>query len=292
MWYHRVIGRKKCPIVDTWWQTETGGILITPLPGAVDTKPGSATLAFPGIDPEVYNQEGDPVTAPDGGLLVLRKPWPGMLRGIWGDPKRYQQTYWSKYQNTYLTGDGAHRDRPGLLLDHGASRRRDEHLRSPDRNHGGGERPGLPRRRGGGRRRRPSRRDHRHRHRRLRHAQGGTRGRTASSPRPCAATSPGRSGPSPGRRTSASPRRCRRPAPARSCAACCATSPRERRPSETRPLSRTTACSRDCGNPRRARQETRPDGTGRNRDAGMRAHRGSPVSRIPGTPAREDRRRL
>jgi acetyl-CoA synthetase len=115
MWYHRVIGRKKCPIVDTWWQTETGGILITPLPGAVDTKPGSATLAFPGIDPEVYSQEGDPVTAPDGGLLVLRKPWPGMLRGIWGDPKRYQQTYWSKYQNTYLTGDGAHHDDQGYF---------------------------------------------------------------------------------------------------------------------------------------------------------------------------------
>ena len=115
MWYHRVIGRKKCPIVDTWWQTETGGILITPLPGAVDTKPGSATLPFPGIDPEVYTQEGDPVAPPDGGLLVLRKPWPGMLRGIWGDPKRYRETYWSQYQNTYLTGDGAHRDHQGYF---------------------------------------------------------------------------------------------------------------------------------------------------------------------------------
>jgi acetyl-CoA synthetase len=115
MWYHRVIGGKKCPIVDTWWQTETGGILITPLPGAVDAKPGSATLPFPGIDPEVYSQEGSPVTAPDGGLLVLRKPWPGMLRGIWGDPKRYQQTYWSKYPGTYLTGDGAHRDKQGYF---------------------------------------------------------------------------------------------------------------------------------------------------------------------------------
>jgi acetyl-CoA synthetase len=115
MWYHRVIGRKKCPIVDTWWQTETGGILITPLPGTVDTKPGSATLTFPGIDAEVYTDEGDPVTPPNGGLLVLRKPWPGMLRGIWGDPKRYRQTYWSKYENTYLTGDGAHRDQQGYF---------------------------------------------------------------------------------------------------------------------------------------------------------------------------------
>jgi acetyl-CoA synthetase len=115
MWYHRVIGRKKCPIVDTWWQTETGGILITPLPGAVDTKPGSATLAFPGIDPEVYTEEGRPVAPPNGGLLVLKKPWPGMLRGIWGDPKRYRQTYWSKYANAYLTGDGAHRDPQGYF---------------------------------------------------------------------------------------------------------------------------------------------------------------------------------
>jgi len=115
MWYHRVIGRKRCPIVDTWWQTETGGILITPLPGGVDTKPGSATLPFPGIDAEVYTEEGDPVTPPNGGLLVLRKPWPGMLRGIWGDPKRYRETYWSKYENTYLTGDGAHRDERGYF---------------------------------------------------------------------------------------------------------------------------------------------------------------------------------
>jgi acetyl-CoA synthetase len=110
-----VIGRRRCPIVDTWWQTETGGILITPLPGAVDTKPGSATLAFPGIDPEVYTEEGTPVTPPNGGFLVLRKPWPGMLRGIWGDPRRYQETYWSKYPNTYLTGDGAHRDAEGYF---------------------------------------------------------------------------------------------------------------------------------------------------------------------------------
>jgi acetyl-CoA synthetase len=115
MWYHRVIGRRKCPIVDTWWQTETGGILITPLPGAVDAKPGSATLPFPGIDPEVYDQEGEPVKAPDGGLLVLRKPWPGMLRGIWGDPERFKRTYWSKYPNQYLTGDGAHRDDRGYF---------------------------------------------------------------------------------------------------------------------------------------------------------------------------------
>ncbi len=115
MWYHRVIGGKRCPIVDTWWQTETGGILITPLPGAVPTKPGSATLAFPGIDAEVLDEAGRPVKPPHGGFLVLRQPWPGMLRGIWGDPKRYKEQYWSKYEDVYFTGDGAHRDKDGYF---------------------------------------------------------------------------------------------------------------------------------------------------------------------------------
>jgi len=110
MWYHRVIGGKRCPIVDTWWQTETGGIMITPLPGAVGTKPGSATQPFPGIAANVYDDDGKPVKAPDGGYLVLEKPWPGMLRGIWGDPQRFREQYWSKYPKTYFAGDGAHRD--------------------------------------------------------------------------------------------------------------------------------------------------------------------------------------
>jgi acetyl-CoA synthetase len=115
IWYHRVIGGGRCPVVDTWWQTETGGILITPLPGSVDTKPGSATLPFPGIDAEVLTEAGKPATPPNGGLLVLKKPWPGMLRGIWGDPERYKKTYWSKYKHTYLAGDGAHRDKRGYF---------------------------------------------------------------------------------------------------------------------------------------------------------------------------------
>ena len=115
MWYHRVVGGKRCPIVDTWWQTETGGILITPLPSAVNTKPGSATLPFPGIDAAVLDEDGREVTPPDGGFLVIRKPWPGMLRGIWGDPKRYKETYWSTYKNTYFAGDGAHRDKDGYF---------------------------------------------------------------------------------------------------------------------------------------------------------------------------------
>jgi acetyl-CoA synthetase len=115
MWYHRVIGGRRCPIVDTWWQTETGGILITPLPAAVETVPGSATLPFPGIDADVLTDEGDPVVAPDGGFLVIKKPWPGMLRGIWGDTARFKETYWSKFKNIYLAGDGAHRDRRGYF---------------------------------------------------------------------------------------------------------------------------------------------------------------------------------
>ena len=115
IWYHKIIGNKKCPIVDTWWQTETGGIMITSLPGAVTTKPGSATLPFPGIDPEIFTEQGDIAKPPDGGLLVLRKPWPGMLRGIWGDNERFKETYWSKYKDTYFCGDGAHRDNDGYF---------------------------------------------------------------------------------------------------------------------------------------------------------------------------------
>jgi acetyl-CoA synthetase len=115
MWYHRVIGGRRCPIVDTWWQTETGGIMITPLPAAVPTKPGSATLPFPGVSADVWDEDGRPVKPPDGGFLVLEKPWPGMLRGIRGDPKRYREQYWSKYGKAYFAGDGAHRDRDGYF---------------------------------------------------------------------------------------------------------------------------------------------------------------------------------
>jgi acetyl-CoA synthetase len=115
MWYHREIGGKRCPIVDTWWQTETGGILITPLPGVVATKPGSATLPFPGIEPAVYDDEGERVKPPDGGYLVIEKPWPGMLRGIWGDRKRFVEQYWSRYRDIYFAGDGAHRDKSGYF---------------------------------------------------------------------------------------------------------------------------------------------------------------------------------
>jgi acetyl-CoA synthetase len=113
MWYRDVIGHKRCPIVDTWWQTETGGIMITPLPGATPTKPGTATLPFFGVVPEVVDNQGQPVPKNSGGKLVLRQPWPGMLRGIWGDPARFVQTYWSEVEGCYFTGDGCRQDKDG-----------------------------------------------------------------------------------------------------------------------------------------------------------------------------------
>jgi acetyl-CoA synthetase len=112
VWYWKIIGGGRCPVVDTWWQTETGHILITPLPGVTTLKPGSATRPFPGIDAEVLDEAGRPAKA---GYLVLRKPWPGMLRGIWGDPDRFVKQYWSKYPDIYFTGDGAKRDRDGYF---------------------------------------------------------------------------------------------------------------------------------------------------------------------------------
>lgn len=115
MWYHKVIGAKRCPIVDTWWQTETGGIMISPLPGVTPTKPGTATLPFFGILPEVVDDQGRPVPKGTGGKLVVRQPWPSMLRGIWGDPKRFKETYWSEVQGSYFTGDGCRQDQDGYF---------------------------------------------------------------------------------------------------------------------------------------------------------------------------------
>jgi acetyl-CoA synthetase len=115
MWYREKIGHNRCPIVDTWWQTETGAILIAPIPGAVPTKPGSATRPFFGIEPEVVTREGHPVPPGSGGLLVIRRPWPSMARTIYGDPERYQQTYWSDVPGCYFTGDGARQDADGYF---------------------------------------------------------------------------------------------------------------------------------------------------------------------------------
>ncbi len=115
MWYREVIGHGRCPIVDTWWQTETGAIMISPLPGAIATKPGSATLPIPGVLPEIVDIDGKPVPLGSGGYLVIRKPWPAMLRTIYGDPDRYVRQYWSQIPGSYFTGDGARCDKDGYF---------------------------------------------------------------------------------------------------------------------------------------------------------------------------------
>jgi len=115
VWYYRTIGREHCPVVDTWWQTETGAIMISALPGATTLKPGSATFPLPGIEAGIVDDAGAPVGIPGGGYLVLSRPWPSMLRGIWGDPDRYRETYWSRFDGKYFAGDGAKRDEDGYF---------------------------------------------------------------------------------------------------------------------------------------------------------------------------------
>jgi len=115
MWYHKQVGGGKCPIVDTWWQTETGGHMITPIPGATPTKPGTATLPFFGVDVGIVDDTGAEVNKDEQGKLVIKKPWPSMLRGIWGDKARYQDTYWSEFKGWYFAGDGARRDKDGYI---------------------------------------------------------------------------------------------------------------------------------------------------------------------------------
>ncbi len=113
MWYHRVIGGERCPIVDTWWQTETGGILISPLPGAIPTKPGSATLPFFGVEPAILKDDGTECGVDEGGSLVIKRPWPGIMRTVYGHHERFRETYFSKFPGCYFTGDGARRDKDG-----------------------------------------------------------------------------------------------------------------------------------------------------------------------------------
>ena len=115
MWYYNVIGKGKCPIVDTWWQTETGGVLITPLPGAIPIKPGSATMPFPGVDPAVFREDGSPADVNEGGYLVIKKPWPGLMRRVYGDPERFKNTYFIRFPGVYNTGDGARIDEDGYF---------------------------------------------------------------------------------------------------------------------------------------------------------------------------------
>jgi len=114
-WYHKVIGKERCPIVDTWWQTETGAILVAPMPGAVACKPGSATLPLPGIEADVVNFSGVSVEPGREGFLVIRRPWPAMMRTIWGDPQRYEQQYWGRFRGSYFTGDAAKQDADGYF---------------------------------------------------------------------------------------------------------------------------------------------------------------------------------
>jgi acetyl-CoA synthetase len=115
VWYFQTIGGGRCPVVDTWWQTETGAIMISPLPGATTLKPGSATFPLPGIKAGIVDDAGADAGIPGGGYLVLERPWPSMLRGIWGDPQRYRETYWSRFEGKYFAGDGAKRDDDGYF---------------------------------------------------------------------------------------------------------------------------------------------------------------------------------
>ena len=115
VWYRENIGGGRCPVVDTWWQTETGAIMISPLPGITTCKPGSATFPFPGIEADVVNEAGESVPLGGGGYLIIKRPWPGMLRTLWGDDERFVQTYWSKYPGIYFTGDGCKRDEEGYF---------------------------------------------------------------------------------------------------------------------------------------------------------------------------------
>jgi len=115
MWYHRTIGQERCPIVDTWWQTETGAIMMTPIPGAIASKPGSCTVPFFGIEPQVVHKDGTPCKPNEGGFLIMKRPWPSMLRGIHGDKERYVKTYWSDLPGYYFTGDGSRQDEDGYF---------------------------------------------------------------------------------------------------------------------------------------------------------------------------------
>jgi acetyl-CoA synthetase len=115
MWFYKVIGRESCPIMDTYWQTETGGSIISPLPGAIPIKPGSATLPFPGIDAVVVREDGFECDVNEGGYLCIRKPWPGIMRTVYGDPERFVDTYFSQFPGMYFTGDGARRDEDGYF---------------------------------------------------------------------------------------------------------------------------------------------------------------------------------
>ena len=220
-----------------------GMIMITPLPGVTTTKPGSATFPFPGIGADVVDGDGNSVPLGGGGYLVLKRPWPAMLRGIYGDPERYKETYWSRFPGMYFAGDGAKRDDEGYfwllgrvddVMNVSGHRISTIEVESALVDHQSG-------RRGGGRRQ--ERPDHRPGDLRVRHPARPASSRPTRWPPSCASTSPRSSGRSPSPSTCCSRRTCPRPGRARSCAACCATSPRAAR-SATRRRSPTRAWSR------------------------------------------------
>ncbi len=151
-WYFNLIGRGECPIVDTWWQTETGGILITPLPGAIDIKPGMATMPFFGVQPVLVDDEGKEFKETEAsGALCIKVPWPGMMRGVYGDPKRFQETYFEQFPGYYVTGDGCRRDKDGYYQITGRIDDVINVFRSPHGHRRSGKRSGCPQGRRGGR---------------------------------------------------------------------------------------------------------------------------------------------
>ena len=225
MWYHTHIGGSSCPIVDTWWQTETGGHMISPLPGVTTTKPGSATHTIPGVFAELVDDDGYPVER-GGGYLTITRPWPSMLRGIWGDPERYRETYWSRFEGRYFAGDGAKAGRRRLPVAAGPGGRRDEHLRPPHLHHRGGigvwwTTPRWPRPRWWARPTTPPARPSS-----ATSSCGAATTPPTSWARRSASTWPPNWAPSPGPRRWCWSPTCPRPARARSCAACCAMWPR------------------------------------------------------------------
>ena len=225
-WYFNVVGDKRCPIVDTWWQTETGGIMITPLPGATDLKPGSATRPFFGVKPELVDGEGKVLEGAASGNLCITDSWPGQMRTVYGDHERFVQTYFSTYKGKYFTGDGCRRDEDGYYWITG---RVDDVINVSGHRMGTAEVESAlvsPRQGVGGRRRRLSARHQGPGHLLLRDADGRREGLGRAAQGAGRAMSARRSAPSPRPTRSSSRPACRRRAPARSCAASCARSPR------------------------------------------------------------------
>ena len=221
-WYHRVVGDGRCPVVDTWWQTETGGIMIAPLPGAVDQKPGSATLPFFGVQPAIVDGEGRELEAACEGNLVLKDSWPGQMRTVYGDHQRFIDTYFKTYPGQLRHRRRGPARRRRVLLDHRAGRRRAQRRRAPDRDRRGRERAGCAPEGGGGGGGRLPARSQGTGHLRLRHARGGCGAERGAAQGAHRAGCVGRSGRSQRPISSSGRPGCRRHGPGRSCGGSCA----------------------------------------------------------------------